>query len=182
MRTNTGRITAAVVAAAAALAAPPPLPTQEPTAPPRPKPCVSAEHRQFDFWVGSWDVVTPDGKPAGTNEVRSILGGCALQENWVGVRGVTGTSLNAWDAARGLWHQTWIDNGGFVLYLDGGFAGGRMVLSSAKKVAGGADVVNRVTWERIDGSADRVRQLWESSLDGGKTWKVAFDGTYVRRK
>jgi hypothetical protein len=26
-----------------------------------------------------------------------------------------------------------------------------------------------------------VRQVWESSTDGGKTWTVAFDGTYTAR-
>jgi len=25
-----------------------------------------------------------------------------------------------------------------------------------------------------------VRQLWESSSDGGRTWTVLFDGHYVR--
>jgi hypothetical protein len=28
----------------------------------------------------------------------------------------------------------------------------------------------------------RVRQLWDSSADGGKTWKVEFDGTYAKKK
>ncbi len=27
-----------------------------------------------------------------------------------------------------------------------------------------------------------VRQLWEQSTDGGKSWTVAFDGLYVPRK
>jgi hypothetical protein len=27
----------------------------------------------------------------------------------------------------------------------------------------------------------KVRQLFEQSADGGKTWRAGFDGTYVRR-
>ena len=39
--------------------------------------------------------------------------------------------------------------------------------------------MQRITWERLpDG---RVRQLWESSKDGGTTWTVAFDGYYAKR-
>ena len=35
---------------------------------------------------------------------------------------------------------------------------------------------DRITWTpNGDGT---VRQLWESSTDGGATWSVAFDGTY----
>jgi hypothetical protein len=37
----------------------------------------------------------------------------------------------------------------------------------------------RVTWSPRPDS--RVRQLWESSTDGGKTWSVVFDGLYERQ-
>jgi hypothetical protein len=38
--------------------------------------------------------------------------------------------------------------------------------------------VNEIRWTKEpDGS---VRQLWRVSADGGKEWKVAFDGRYVR--
>ncbi|MEQ1516386.1 MAG: hypothetical protein ABL931_07860, partial [Usitatibacteraceae bacterium] len=48
----------------------------------RAKPCLSIENRQFDFWIGDWDVTTPDGKLAGTNLIKPILAGCVLHENW----------------------------------------------------------------------------------------------------
>lgn len=47
------------------------------------RPCLYSEaHRQFDFWVGSWNVMTPQGQQAGTNVIQPILNGCALVENW----------------------------------------------------------------------------------------------------
>ena len=48
------------------------------------KSCTKAEFRQFDFWLGDWEVTLPDGKVAGTNKIESILGGCVLQESWAG--------------------------------------------------------------------------------------------------
>ena len=41
----------------------------------------------------------------------------------------------------------------------------------------GKPLRQRITWSKLDGG--RVRQLWESSTDDGRTWSVAFDGTYV---
>ena len=44
----------------------------------------------------------------------------------------------------------------------------------------GLTLQQRITWTP---NADAtVRQLWETSEDGGKTWSVAFDGRYVRRR
>ena len=59
--------------------------------PPAPatKPCSAPPYRQFDFWIGDWDVFSPDGKLAGHNRVESIEGGCGIQENWTGAGGGT---------------------------------------------------------------------------------------------
>ena len=152
---------------------------QESGAAPAPQGCTAPEHRQFDFWVGEWDVTNPAGKPAGGNRIESILGGCALREMWTGAGGSHGTSYNAWDRQRRRWHQTWIDDGGLVLRLEGGFADGRMVLQGETLDSTGSAVLNRITWQETGPGA--VRQLWEVSSDGGKTWGVAFDGRYRKR-
>ena len=52
--------------------------------PPRPPACQGAEARQFDFWLGRWEVFTPDGQKAGDNHIEAIDGGCALIERWRG--------------------------------------------------------------------------------------------------
>ena len=85
-----------------------------------------------------------------------------------------GLSYSAYDSIRKVWHQTWVDKDGLVLLLDGGLRDGKMVLEGPT-----GKTLNRVSWEpRKDGS---VRQLWESSDDAGKTWKVQFDGLYSRK-
>jgi len=143
----------------------------------KPAPCSAAEHRQFDFWLGDWEVKGPAGKVAGRNSISSIHGGCVLYESWKGIGGVTGTSFNVYDAAKKKWRQTWVDSTGGVLDLEGAFTDGRMVLASTP--ASKSDAINRITWERLaDG---RVRQLWETSSDSGTTWKVAFDGYYTKQ-
>jgi len=144
----------------------------------KPPGCTAAPHRQFDFWLGDWDVTDAKGKAAGRNRIVALHDGCVLQENWSGTGGFTGTSLNAYDADRKTWHQTWVDNNGGVLQLDGRYADGRMMLAG-ESLDEGRRVMQRITWERLpDG---RVRQLWESSKDGGTTWTVAFDGYYAKR-
>ena len=143
--------------------------------------CSRVEHRQFDFWIGDWDVARPDGRPAGTNRIRPIHGGCALLEEWSGTGGSTGTSLNAYDAASGHWHQTWIGNDGVLLQLVGGMKEGAMELSGVTTGANGTKTLQRIRWTPLGGTPASVRQRWESSTDGGQTWTVVFDGMYRRR-
>lgn len=145
-----------------------------------PPPCAGPENRQFDFWVGDWTVVRADnGKYAGANRIESVLGGCALHESWTGASGYRGHSYNAFDAARGVWHQTWVDSSGGLLVLEGRFTEGRMVLEGEQPGADGKPVKNRITWTPLAGG--KVRQQWDASVDGGKSWTVAFDGIYSKR-
>ena len=73
--------------ATVAPAAPSLLAAQETAPAAAPKACAAPEHRQFDFWIGEWEVTTPNGAPAGRNRIESILDGCALRESWTGAKG-----------------------------------------------------------------------------------------------
>jgi hypothetical protein len=42
-------------------------------------PCDAPAHREFDFWLGEWEVRTPDGKLAGTNRIEREHDGCVLR-------------------------------------------------------------------------------------------------------
>ena len=141
--------------------------------------CSSPEQRQFDFWLGDWDVKdTATGKRAGHNLVTTILGGCAVQEHWIGVEGSKGTSLNAYVAGDRRWHQTWVDNQGGLLQLSGVFREGRMTLSGTRTTKAGKSVTDRIVWTSLNNGT--VRQVWESSTDDGRSWRTVFDGTYVK--
>ncbi len=155
-------------------------PSATPT--PEAKPCAAAAYRQFDFWLGDWDVVTADGKPAGTNHVVSLFRGCGLQENWESAKGGHGTSLNVYDIVTRRWHQTWVDDQGGLLELNGTLDEGKMVLVGSRPSVKNKNerVVHRITWSPL--APDRVQQLWEATTNEGRTWTTVFDGTYVRKK
>lgn len=140
------------------------------------KPCQAAEYRQFDFWLGDWDVQSP-ASPGGTsrNQIFRINDGCAVREEYTTPIGYAGTSLNFYDGVKKVWHQTWIDNQGGALYLEGGLVGKSMVLATTTD----PQSVNRITWTPLDDG--RVRQHWEATADGGKTWTSVFDGYYSKR-
>jgi len=112
------------------------------------RPCASAEYRQFDFWVGSWDVYP------------------------------TGGSLNIYVRAEKGWRQTWIDSSGARVDFKGGLIGGKMVLEGVWQdfVAPGKSALVRMTYSQ--GSDRSVRQLGEASEDNGKSWHSSFDFTY----
>ncbi|HEY5852051.1 MAG TPA: hypothetical protein VIT62_14955 [Lysobacter sp.] len=136
-------------------------------------PCSDPAYRQFDFWIGDWRVFKPDGSLAGTNRIEKEYGGCVLHEHYSTPKGYQGESLSTYDASRKVWHQTWVDNAGLLLLLDGQLVGGRMVLEGAS-----AATRHRITWTpNPDGS---VRQFWESTDASGR-WTVAFDGLYKKK-
>jgi hypothetical protein len=140
--------------------------------------------RALDFWVGDWNVVdAKDGSPAGTNRVEQVLDGCAVIENWHGVTaGDYGKSLFTYDARRHTWDQVWVTG-------DTSRAGG-LKHKSLLDVRDGT-VRFQGTIAAPDGPLldctslaplkdGRVRQTIEWSKDGGKTWRIVFDGYYVR--
>jgi hypothetical protein len=144
------------------------------------RPCTAPEFHQFDFWIGSWEVRTPDGKVAGTNRIEPLLDGCVLQETWRGAKGLQGSSLNMYVPSTKRWHQTWMDQQGTLLLLDGTLRDGTMVMSGQALSTNkpGVMALQRVTWTPSNDGT--VRQLWESSEDGGTTWTTVFDGRYSR--
>lgn len=146
-----------------------------------PQGCSAPEHRQFDFWVGDWIVDNPaNGRQAGVNVITRDFGGCVITEQWTSGAGRRGSSYNAFDRRRAMWHQTWVDDSGSLLLLDGRFDGTSMVLQSAETtLPNGTRQINRITWTPLD--SGRVRQHWETSADGGATWTTAFLGVYRPR-
>jgi hypothetical protein len=137
--------------------------------------CSAAEYRQFDFWLGEWEVAQGD-KIAGRNVIRSILNGCAITEEWSGTGGFKGNSLNFYSVDTKRWHQTWIDSQGQSLALSGRFDAGSMTLESALP-----DTFPRhkITWTPTPEKS--VRQHWQVQDAPGADWKTLFDGRYSAR-
>jgi hypothetical protein len=143
-------------------------------------PCEKQEKfREFDFWVGEWDVHTPDGKPAGRNVIESSERGCVLIERWAGAGGSTGISMNYLDATTDEWVQVWTDASGSQIVIRGGLTDSGMLLEGQiHYVSTGVTAPFRGLWTpQPDG---RVRQFFEQSDDEGKTWKPWFEGFYTR--
>ncbi|MEO7773579.1 MAG: hypothetical protein ABIT36_03455 [Steroidobacteraceae bacterium] len=141
--------------------------------------CNTDAHHQLDFWIGDWSVTHSDGKAAGENRIASVAGGCALYESWAGEGGISGHSLTFYDGLARKWRQHWIDNTGSSLDLAGSKVGNSILLLGETQELSGT-VLQRLTLTPAEGGS--VRQLWESSADGGKRWKTEFDGRYVRKR
>jgi hypothetical protein len=135
--------------------------------------------RELDFWLGAWDVLGPDGQKVGDSHIDLMLDQCVLLENWTGRGGSSGKSFNLWDAGRKEWLQTWVDDHGSQHNYHGRFVDGAMRFDGETYDAKGQRQPLRLTFTPLPGG--KVRQLMESSSDGGKTWSTAFDGTYVHR-
>ena len=143
-------------------------------------PCKAApEFRQFDFWIGEWDVKTAQGGIAGSSSVQLILGQCIIFENWTSGAGSSGKSFNIYDANDKKWHQTWVsDKGAFTHYI-GGLKDGSMAVI-ADTMIGGKKTLARMTFSKLPNGD--VRQFGENSVDEGKSWTPAFDLIYSKRK
>jgi hypothetical protein len=141
--------------------------------------CSGPEFRQFDFWVGDWDVVDEKGNTAGRNSITLEQNGCAVIERWTSAKGRTGFSLNHFDPLSATWKQHWVGLG-LILEMSGGMQGTSMVLEGKLQYLADSRVtLLRGTWTPLpDG---RVRQHFVESADQGKTWSPWFDGYYSKR-
>ena len=141
--------------------------------------CRGSRHREFDFWLGQWDVFGTDGSQVGTNVVESRVGGCIVQENWTAANGTRGRSLNMFDRDDGQWHQTWVTEGLGHLRMAGGIQPDDHMLLTGQRVSAssGLLLVNTYEWTPI--ARDSVLQegkLTVPELD----LEFPFSGLYLR--
>jgi hypothetical protein len=141
-------------------------------------PCASDEYRQFDFWLGTWEVVSPQGQALGANTITASLDGCMLIESWESASGgQKGMSIYYYDRVEGTRTQIFRDNSGNIAQwptLTGGLVDGAMVLESPP------DSEPRTRWTWTAEADGRVRQMAESSCDDGESWSVIWDSYSVR--
>ncbi|WP_395376147.1 tetratricopeptide repeat protein [Marinicella sp. W31] len=152
------------------------------------RPCLYEKRNGlFDFWLGNWAVygnLEKQGPLFGHNHIEKIENGCLIMEHWKGARGSTGTSMNYYDGVLDKWVQNWVSAGGTTITTTGGIENGSMVLTGKifyVKVAQGPQVRDfRGTWTLVQEGI--VRQFFEESIDGGKTWYTWFEGFYFKQE
>jgi len=151
-------------------------------------PCAAEEARQLDFWVGEWDLTwdggqggTPEGETGhGTNTITKELGGCVIHERFESADGYVGESMSVYHQRVGAWRQTWVDNRGGYLLLDGGMDDEAMELCTAPfPNPQGQTQINRMTWRNV--TDDALDWHWQRSTDGGETWTDQWVIHYTRR-
>ncbi len=147
-------------------------------------PCnYTAENRQFDFWVGEWDVVaTQGGTSAGHSRIERELGNCVIWENWTSLgSSYAGKSYNTYNASLKRWEQFWVDNAGGMIHFYGGLKDGVMdYWTDDIPQPDGSKLKRHLQFFNL--GPDQVRQFSQGSKDGGKTWAVEYDFTYNRVK
>lgn len=143
------------------------------------KPCMyCAESRQFDFWIGDWDVFV-NGNKVGENLVELEMKGCTLVENWKNRTGGLGKSLNSYNSTTKKWKQFYVDSSGSVLEFEGEFKDKIMHLEGETIDANGAKTLHIL--EFYDLPDKTVRQLWKQSTDNGNNWNTVWDSIYRRK-
>jgi hypothetical protein len=163
-----------------------PIPSSSPSAA-----CTSAEHRQFDFWLGDWDLAihartSPTsetwGHAKGTQRIESILGGCAILESFAAEGPQTpwaGRSVSSYQAKPGKWRQTWVDDQGSYLAFAGGIEAGVMTLFGEPRESEGKTVQMRMVF--LDVTPRSLRWEWQRTEDGWKTSVAMIRIDYRRR-
>jgi hypothetical protein len=144
-------------------------------------PCSSPEFRQFDFWLGEWELAWEGG--GGTNVITAILDDCVIQESFAGDMAdgsvFRGLSVSTYNLRAKQWQQTWVDNQGAYLDFAGGFEDGRMILSRQAERDGKA-FLQRMVWRDIEQNS--LEWDWQRSDDGGETWQVLWHISYTRKQ
>ncbi|MEL6724209.1 MAG: hypothetical protein AAFP81_15990 [Pseudomonadota bacterium] len=143
-----------------------------------PPPCSSEAFQQFDFWLGNWDVTTPDGTHAGTNQITREENGCLILERWTSVNGGTGQSYNFYNPGTEKWRQVWVGQGSMIDY-EGGLTetGSMKLIGTITYVASGAQASFTGEWtENEDGSITQHFEQYDAETD---TWSTWFTGRYT---
>jgi hypothetical protein len=160
--------------ALALLLAPPAVAQTPPIAP-----CTDPAYRQFDFWLGEWQVNDPAGAKQGDNSITTDEGGCLIVERWKSASGNSGQSYNFFDPGSRQWRQVWVSQGAVIDYAGGLNSAGAMELQGTIRYRDGRSAPFRGVWSRLpDGS---VRQQFDEFDLAKQAWTGWFTGIYRRK-
>lgn len=155
----------------------------------RPTSAFSADpHRQFDFWIGEWEVnlrmrqadFSWQDRVAARVLIYPVLNGRAILELWDSTP-IKGYSLRYYDPATGKW-QLWLNwpgkNASTSSSLQGEFRHGRGDFVSRFTDAEGVELIQRYSFNDIYPNSLR----WDDhvSRDGGDTWRDNWRMEFTR--
>jgi len=141
---------------------------------------VPGNSRQFDFWLGEWDLTWTDGGH-GENVITLELDSSVVHEAFNGQPSIQliGRSVSVFVHRENLWKQTWVDNQGGYLDFTGGLVDDRMLLSRAAVDLEGQPIIQRMVWYNI--TPDALDWNWERSKDNGTSWENLWQIHYQRK-
>src|SRR5258708_13436041 len=89
--------------------------------------------------MGDWEVFDVDNPTTVVARTRldRILDGCVVREDYQGANGLKGQSFSLYDAARKVWHQSWVTNPGQALVIEVKVQGGEMFINVPDRTADG---------------------------------------------
>ena len=146
---------------------------------------ADSTYSALDFWLGEWDVFEGD-QQVGTNRITRVLKGCAVLEEWRDTMGGEGRSLFYVEPGTHRWKQVWVTDdarqvgGTKEKHLVARLPDGGVRFQGELPLPDGRLVLDRTTLTPI--RSGEVRQLIETSRDGGTTWRAGFDARYRKRR
>lgn len=152
------------------------------------QPCAAPEFRQFDFWLGEWDLTWPaeqwGGRRGefghGANTVTTILDSCVVHESFrFPAQKYNGNSVSTYSKKRGIWQQTWVDNSGGYLIFTGKFKNGKMELRTPPRKQDDKTSISRMVFRNI--TPNSLDWDWQRSDDAGQSWKNIWNIHYQRK-
>jgi hypothetical protein len=153
---------------------------------------AAEKKRQFDFWIGEWDVnlrVQQKDKSwldkhKSVARIYPILDGTAILELWSeNEDGINGYSLRYYNPKKDKW-DLWLNwagkNRSGTNGLEGSFRHGRGEFFSERKIDERTTQIDRYTFS--DATPNSLR--WDDgySRDGGKTWSSNWIMEFTRRQ
>jgi len=142
---------------------------------------TSQEHA-FDFWVGNWSLEWTSKKGEtikATNIVTKTLDAKVIKEIFEDPStGFKGTSISVYKTKTKTWHQAWADNQGGYYSFVGEIDGDKRIFKTLPQQVNDNIVIQRMVFHSITPTC--FTWDWESSKDGGKTWKLNWQIHYTK--
>ncbi|WNB17920.1 tetratricopeptide repeat protein [Marivirga arenosa] len=138
--------------------------------------CEDKNYHAFNFWLGDWEVYNRKGGYLGHNTITKIDFACGIQEKWTSGSGAfKGSSYNFYNSSNKRWHQSWVDNQGASLLLNGKSSKSKIIMNSDSSKLN----QSQITWELLENG--NVTQKWDQSSDYGKSWNEVFFRIYKKQ-